>query len=108
MDATVNALVRASRTPLSLVIVGVGDADFSAMDALDCDNGLLRGSTAGVAARDLVQFVKMRDYAGRASGARLARDVLAEIPQQVVGHFMARGLPPPPPLRLPPRDSTRF
>ena len=108
MDATVNALVRASRTPLSLVIVGVGDADFTAMNALDCDNGLLRGSSAGVAARDIVQFVQMRDYTGRSSGARLAREVLAEIPQQVVGHFMARGIPPPPPQRLPPRDSTRF
>jgi len=108
MDATVNALVRASRTPLSLVIVGVGDADFGAMDALDCDNGLLRGSTAGVAARDLVQFVKMRDYSGRASGARLARDVLAEIPGQVTGHFMGRGLQPPPPLRAPPRDSRNY
>jgi hypothetical protein len=85
MDATVNALVRASRMPLSLVIVGVGDADFAAMAALDADNGLLRGS-AGTAARDCVQFVKMRDYGGRASGARLARDVLAEIPEQVVKH----------------------
>ena len=95
MDATVNALVRASRTPLSLVIVGVGGADFSAMHALDADNGLLRGS-AGVAARDCVQFVQMSNYEGRASGARLARDVLSEIPGQVVGYFMGRGIPPPP------------
>jgi hypothetical protein len=110
MDNTVNALVRASRAPLSLVIVGVGDADFSAMAFLDSDDGLLRG-TAGTAARDCVQFVKMRDYGGRASGARLARDVLAEIPGQVVGHFMARGIAPPPPRAHAQQltaDSTRF
>jgi hypothetical protein len=108
LDATVNALVRASHAPLSLVIVGVGDADFGAMAALDSDHGMLRGS-AGVAVRDIVQFVCMRDYGGRAAGARLARDVLAEVPGQVVGHFMARGVAPPPPrARVPPSDSTRF
>lgn len=35
MDATVEAIVDASSLPLSIVIVGVGGADFSAMDFLD-------------------------------------------------------------------------
>jgi hypothetical protein len=63
MDQTVNAVVRASRLPLSLIIVGVGSADFSSMVSLDADNGPLRGSN-GVAARDCVQFVSMSSYTG--------------------------------------------
>ncbi len=96
MNMTVDALVRASRAPMSVIIVGVGDADFSAMNALDADGQKLRGSM-GVAVRDIVQFVKMNDYKGLGSNARLARDVLAELPGQVVQYFMACGKPPPPP-----------
>ena len=40
---------------------GVGDADFSAMDALDADDKLLSdGSRKAV--RDIVQFVSFRDF----------------------------------------------
>ena len=40
--------------------------------------------------------------AGALASTRLAAEVLAEIPSQVVGHFMARGIPPPPPLQAVP------
>jgi hypothetical protein len=40
MPDTIRAIVRASRLPMSIIIVGVGGADFSAMDKLDCDDGL--------------------------------------------------------------------
>lgn len=81
MDATVERLVTASTLPLSIIIVGVGDADFSAMEYLDagalayprgCARRLtyLRGDCAADgtllahrgrrAARDIVQFVPFR------------------------------------------------
>ena len=34
---TINGIVRASRLPVSIIIVGVGDEDFSLMDELDAD-----------------------------------------------------------------------
>jgi vacuolar-type H+-ATPase subunit F/Vma7 len=37
MDATIDEVVRGSDLPLSIVIVGVGDADFDSMDVLDAD-----------------------------------------------------------------------
>lgn len=40
MADTIKAIVRASRLPMSIIIVGVGNADFSAMNQLDCDEGL--------------------------------------------------------------------
>ena len=41
MNETTLALIRASRLPMSVIIVGVGKADFSDMNTLDADNGRL-------------------------------------------------------------------
>ena len=40
MPETKKALINASRYPMSVIIVGVGGADFSAMDELDSDDKL--------------------------------------------------------------------
>jgi len=62
MADTKRAIVYASTLPYSIIIVGVGSADFSAMDALDCDSGLLRDHDGHVAQRDIVQFVPFRRF----------------------------------------------
>ncbi len=103
IDETARAIIDASTSPLSIIIVGVGGADFSAMDFLDGDDQRL--SHGGrVASRDIVQFVPFRKHAagGGSAGPGLAAEVLAELPAQVVEHFMARRLPPPPPLAASP------
>ena len=41
MDTTTRAIVRARKLPLSIVIVGVGNADFTNMRILDADNNPL-------------------------------------------------------------------
>lgn len=38
MQNTIDEIVRGSELPLSIVIVGVGSADFSSMDVLDADD----------------------------------------------------------------------
>ena len=45
---------------MSIIIVGVGNADFTNMNKLDGDNGLY-SSNGKRAARDIVQFVPFRD-----------------------------------------------
>ena len=37
IQPTIDEIVRGSALPLSIVIVGVGDADFETMDVLDAD-----------------------------------------------------------------------
>ncbi|XP_031505717.1 protein BONZAI 1 [Nymphaea colorata] len=74
MDRTVDLIVGASLLPLSIIIVGVGNANFDNMNRLDGDNGLY--SSKGVAAsRDIVQFVPFRDV--QMSGDLLAKELLA-------------------------------
>uniref|UniRef100_A0A8D2MEK1 Copine 8 n=1 Tax=Zonotrichia albicollis TaxID=44394 RepID=A0A8D2MEK1_ZONAL len=108
MAQTKESIVNASRLPMSIIIVGVGPAEFDAMEELDGD--VVRISSRGrFAERDIVQFVPFRDYIDRSgnhvlSMARLAKDVLAEIPEQFLSYMRVRGIKPspaPPPYTPP-------
>jgi hypothetical protein len=93
MAETMRAIVYASTLPCSIIIIGVGNADFSAMDALDCDNGMLRDNQGHVAQRDIVQFVPFRNYENGPLEA-LAKQVLAEIPDQVCRYYQMNNIAP--------------
>lgn len=90
-DSTLNSIISASELPMSIVIVGVGNASFDAMEMLDGDNGLLRHG-GRVAKRDIVQFVPFNQYVG--NPARLAKAVLEEIPDQYLGYMKSYNLAP--------------
>lgn len=62
LDQTRQAIVNASKLPMSIIIVGVGEADFQAMEVLDGDNGVLKSLTGEPVARDIVQFVPFRQF----------------------------------------------
>uniref|UniRef100_A0A9J7Y6F8 Copine III n=2 Tax=Cyprinus carpio TaxID=7962 RepID=A0A9J7Y6F8_CYPCA len=96
MDQTRGAIVAASRLPMSIIIVGVGKADFTDMEILDGDDGRLKSIKGEPAVRDIVQFVPFRKFQN-APKEELARCVLAEVPGQVVTFFnMMKLLPPKP------------
>uniref|UniRef100_A0A672ZSU1 Copine-3 n=1 Tax=Sphaeramia orbicularis TaxID=375764 RepID=A0A672ZSU1_9TELE len=92
-DQTRDAIVRASRLPLSIIIVGVGPADFQAMELLDGDDGVLRSTVGEAVSRDIVQFVPFRKFKD-APMSSLAQSVLAEVPTQLVSYFKMRGFEP--------------
>ncbi|KAM7401880.1 hypothetical protein PAMP_017157 [Pampus punctatissimus] len=85
MAQTKEAIVNGAKLPMSIIIVGVGQAEFDGM------------------------FVPFRDYMDRTgnhvlSMARLAKDVLAEIPDQFISYMKSRGIKPnpaPPPYTPP-------
>ncbi|XP_077865156.1 copine-8-like [Saccoglossus kowalevskii] len=98
MEHTKEAIVTASSLPMSIIIVGVGPAEFDAMEVLDADTQRL-SSRGRYAERDIVQFVPFRDYLSGGtsvllSQARLAKDVLAEVPDQVLLWMKKRGIKP--------------
>jgi len=96
MNDTVQAIVRSTHLPLSIVIMGIGEADFSNMSKLDGDEpGGLVDSLGNKAERDIVQFIKFNEFAHTPD--RLAMEVLGEIPSQVVAYMAAN------PNALPPR-----
>lgn len=61
MDLTVSSIVASSRLPMSIIIIGIGNADFTNMEILDGDNGLI-DCNGKKAERDLVQFVPYNQF----------------------------------------------
>lgn len=90
VNTTKAAISAASGAPLSIVIVGVGHADFAAMRFLD-DFETRRGRE-----RDIVQFVEFEAH--KHSKTSLTRATLEEIPQQLVDFFYNNGIKPLPKL----------
>uniref|UniRef100_A0A3B1IYB2 Copine-4 n=1 Tax=Astyanax mexicanus TaxID=7994 RepID=A0A3B1IYB2_ASTMX len=93
MADTREAIVHASHLPMSVIIVGIGSADFSDMQMLDGDDGILRSPKGEPVLRDIVQFVPFRNFK-HASPAALAKSVLAEVPNQVVDYYNNKGIKP--------------
>jgi Copine len=92
--ATAQCLNRISDSPLSIVIVGVGNANFSGMQFLD--------DSAAPGKRDIAQFVQFNRHAS--NSVELTSETLREIPDQLVQYFQRKGIPPLPPLQR--SDST--
>jgi len=57
MNQTKDLIVECSKYPLSIIIVGIGNADFTNMITLDGDEQVLRNSKGEPTERDIVQFV---------------------------------------------------
>ena len=78
--------------PLSIVIIGIGGADFSKMDELDGDDHGLMNSKGVYAKRDIVQFVPMKKYENNMSA--LSKLTLMEIPKQFLSYTKAHNIVP--------------
>ncbi|KAK7873916.1 hypothetical protein R5R35_012930 [Gryllus longicercus] len=100
MPQTIEAIIAASSLPMSIIIVGIGTADFSAMETLDADTVALQ-SGGRRAQRDIVQFVPFSKFLNqgdaRTARLRLAREVLAEVPTQFLGYMRHNNISPRPP-----------
>ncbi len=94
MQDTINEIVRASRFPMSIIIVGVGDEDFALMDELDADEEPLYSTSENVyMERDIVQFVPFADFKDR-SYLELAMCTLDEVPREVTNYFKKKNIKP--------------
>jgi hypothetical protein len=76
MEKTKQSIVLASDQPLSIIIVGVGNADFGRMKELDSDGHLLTTADGRTAKRDIVQV-----YTGILNFKKLMAVIVCAIPQ---------------------------
>ena len=77
MSETKKQIVKMSGLPASIIIVGVGNANFDSMEELDGDGGYLRDDSGNECERDIVQFV---EYNAAVAKGDLAEYVLKEVP----------------------------
>jgi hypothetical protein len=92
LQATIDLIVHASKLPLSVVIIGIGNADFSEMNVLDSDNAQLVSSAGTPMLRDIVQFVPFNKV--KQSLSLLRHEVLGELPRSLVDYFVSVGQMP--------------
>ncbi|XP_020246259.1 protein BONZAI 2-like isoform X2 [Asparagus officinalis] len=93
LQETKDALVNASDLPLSILIVGVGGADFKEMEVLDADKGeRLENSTGRVPTRNVVQFAPLQDVQSDGDGVTVIQSLLAELPGQFMSYMRTRDI----------------
>ncbi|KAI1724698.1 copine domain-containing protein [Ditylenchus destructor] len=105
LESTKEEIIKASSLPLSIIIIGVGYDTFEEMKELDADNSML-SSHGKFARRDIVQFVQLRkflpphrqlsDEEKAKAKANLAKEVLFEVPGQLVSYMKSKGIYPRP------------
>ena len=93
LDKTIDEIALASNFPLSIIIIGVGSEDFSMMKILDADDVPLISKKYNMTiTRDLIQFVPFREFRGKPHA--LARQVLFEIPDQLLNFMSTKNIKP--------------
>jgi hypothetical protein len=100
MDETKMEIISSAGTaPMSVIIVGIGEEDFSDMVELDANKEDGQGNniklTFGdeMAERDIVRFVEFKRFEDGDQEA-LADEVLKEVPRQVVSFYESRKIKP--------------
>ena len=96
MDETINSLVESSYLPISVIIIGIGDADFSNMDIFNADDDHLIDVNGRKIDREFIQFVSYKDLQN--DGRKLAEQVLEEIPKQIVEFYQYKKISPGDPV----------
>ena len=85
MQQTIDLLVASSSLPVSIIIIGVGNDNFSQMEHLDSDGRSLISSDGRQSYRDIVQFVEFNKIGN--DPQKLAQKVLEELPYQMEQYF---------------------
>ena len=94
MEQTRNKIVEASYLPMSIIIVGIGKADFTLMGMLDGDLEPVVNSKGEPWKRDIVQFVEFEEFKKINAinyETDLTEEVLKEIPKQVEEYYQKVG-----------------
>ena len=91
MEETLKLIVDCSFLPLSIIIIGIGNANFDNMEKLDGDEIPLTDFDKRVSKRDLVQFVQYEKFKEKNDKEELADVVLEEIPRQVEEYYALTG-----------------
>ena len=94
-EATIDSIVYASYLPISIVIVGLGSADFTDMRRLDGDLQPLANGKKQKSIRDIVQFVSLESIERNRSVVKryekeelfMTKAINREIPEHVIEYF---------------------
>lgn len=91
MDQTIQAIIEAAELPMSVILIGVGNANFDDLSRLDGNKEKLRSNANVSPSRDIVTFVP---YKTIPNITLLSEAILSELPHQIVNYFRMRNIAP--------------
>lgn len=96
---TIDKMVEASAEPLSIVLVGVGDGEFTDLKKMDQDGVPICSEKNGkIVERDMIDFINIKTYIEAERNAmtetKLARKTFSEIPRHFVDYMQKKGIKP--------------
>ena len=89
MKDTLDSIIALSSLPVSIIIIGIGEADFDNMEILDGDEMPIINPLGNQEIPDIIQFVKYNDL--KHDVGLLAGEVLYEVPDQFVRYMNDNG-----------------
>ena len=106
-DAVDSICTAAEDAPMSILIIGVGDSDLSSFQKLCGEkNGKLQDSRGIPIAREIVTFVRFKDFERNTS--KVIAEALKNIPEQFVQYQLMNGGKPLPSVPSPNFDQMAF
>ena len=85
INEIINEIIKSSKLPLSIVVIGVGSDVTSDMKRLNGEDGKLIDSKGESLEKDIVQYVHYNDY--NENIEKLTQEVFRYIPQQIKDYF---------------------
>lgn len=93
MPETTDEIVRGSSLPISIIIVGIGDGNFTGMEILNAnEEPLYSKKHKKEMERDIVQFVYFNKF--KNNTLALASETLDEVPRQLTSYMKSKGRRP--------------
>ena len=97
---SIEAICQAEDSPLSIVIIGIGQGDMKPIKKLaGGEDGRLFHSNGVQVQRQIVNFVSLHEFHGNTR--ECVSEALHEVPEQFVQHFVTSGIEPLPPKAVP-------
>ena len=97
---SIEAICQAEDTPLSIVIIGIGQGDMSPIKKLaGGEDGRLFHQNGVQVQRLIVNFASLHEFHGNTR--ECVSEALHEVPEQFVQHFVTSGIQPMPPKAVP-------
>lgn len=97
---SIEAICQAEDTPLSIVVIGIGQGDMTPINELaGGEDGQLFHQNGVKVQRQIVNFVALDDFHGNTR--ECVSEALHEVPEQFVQHFVNSGVQPMPPKAVP-------
>ena len=102
MEDTIKTMVEASHLPLSIIIVGIGDASYEDFKVFN-DRSEQLSDGVNTAERCTVTFVCFRDFlrgghSMRVNQALLGKNMLEDLPNQILSHMSIHSIKAKPPV----------